>query len=139
MMRWLLPLVVVSFIIGGAAAYTTTWANDWFAQSEEGLVEQSPDGLQTTIVVGDEEYEVTVEEGSTALDAMERAQAETDFSFAGEEMSFGLFVNTINGTISNESNFWSLYINGAQAQTGASGYTVQEGDTIEWRYEAVQM
>lgn len=53
-----------------------------------------------------------------------------------EYPGMGTLVETIgefrNGT---DSKYWLYYVNGTSAPVGADAYVVQEGDSIEWKYE----
>ncbi len=43
----------------------------------------------------------------------------------------------IEGRAANsEKEFWSFYVNGKQAETGAGSYILKNNDTIEWKIEA---
>jgi hypothetical protein len=50
----------------------------------------------------------------------------------------GEFVESIEGVKPGKDEFWSFYVNGKQAQVGASSYVTKKGDVIEWRLEKIQ-
>jgi hypothetical protein len=92
-------------------------------------------GVSITINPGSDSQVLSVqnlitEDGSTALD-ITRLISNVETSGEGEMA----FVTSIDGRVADQAKneFWELIINGAPSQVGAGSYTVQEGDTIEWR------
>jgi len=63
-------------------------------------------------------------------------------SYAVETQDFGSglgeFVKEINGVEPTDNQFWSLYVNGQQAQVGAASYITKAGDKVEWRLEEIK-
>lgn len=57
-----------------------------------------------------------------------------------EEFSgLGEYVVSINGLkADSNTNYWALYVNNEASQVGASEYTTNDTDNIEWRLEDVQ-
>lgn len=85
------------------------------------------------------EYYVSVKPGSNIHDAMQKLASTHDFEFSGKNFSgMGFFVESINGMKNSMSMNWVYYINGSYATVGISGYTLKEGDTIEWKYEKLK-
>lgn len=70
--------------------------------------------------------------GKEGVDAMtllkQNANAETQTS-----EGLGEFVTAINGVKPADKQFWALYVNGAQSETGASQTSTKDSDTIEWK------
>jgi hypothetical protein len=74
---------------------------------------------------------VAINSDTTALDALE-AVAEVGTAYGGG------FVQSINGVGSSSAAGtsskadWFYYVNGFMARTGATGYRVHDGDTVNW-------
>lgn len=49
----------------------------------------------------------------------------------------GEFVESINDIKPAKDEFWAFYINGKSSQVGASQYTTNEEDLIEWKLEKI--
>jgi hypothetical protein len=49
--------------------------------------------------------------------------------------SFGYFVKAINGVAGNGPKYWTLFVNGKEANVGASAYITKSSDIITWRLE----
>ncbi|MGO8856039.1 MAG: DUF4430 domain-containing protein [Steroidobacteraceae bacterium] len=85
--------------------------------------------------------------GITALQAMVLGEAmyEKSFSFRVVYRSiYGAFIDCIDDVADDPERhcFWMLYINGTEAQIGASEAIIQEDEvvtsaSIDWRYEDV--
>ncbi|MDP4007321.1 MAG: DUF4430 domain-containing protein, partial [bacterium] len=83
-------------------------------------------------------YEVEVEAGSSAYDAMETLQKASDLNFKGKEFpGLGFLVEEINGLrqSNGERKYWIYSINGEKAKIGVSQYIIQPYDIITWSYE----
>ncbi len=90
-----------------------------------------------TLTVGTQHYTLSVLPGETLATAMQHlASTNPSFTYTTKEYpGIGLFVQSINGTISEKSYYWFLYVNGKQSSTGISATTIHPGDQIEWKYE----
>jgi hypothetical protein len=107
---------------------------------ESAQKESTTTKLATTVaslVVQGTHYPLTAPAGTTLQSAMDRLAAEdSSFVFTTEEYpSLGKFVTSINGKTSADGNYWFLYINGKESETGISTTIIHQGDTIEWKYE----
>jgi hypothetical protein len=81
-------------------------------------------------------YLLALPQGSSVYDAMIQAASTTPFSFVSEFYpGLGHFVKEINGTKNSNGAYWTLYVNGIFSPVGASGYRLNEGDSIEWKFE----
>lgn len=89
-----------------------------------------------TLIAGEDEYPMSVSEGSTLYESMVSLASTTGFRFSAKEFSgLGYMIESINGKQNAGGFYWTLYINGVYATTGASTYRPKEGDKAEWRYE----
>jgi hypothetical protein len=55
----------------------------------------------------------------------------------GSESSYGLYVETVDGETADytaNGSYWWLSVNGEDAQTGADGVAVHDGDQFTWTY-----
>lgn len=100
--------------------------------------------IEATLKISTEEdkkdYFAMIEEGTSAIDFMKKINEDkNDFSFEYKDSSMGAFVDEINGIGNNAKTnmYWMFYVNDELAKTGASEYTIVNGDIIEWRYEDV--
>lgn len=73
-------------------------------------------------------------EGKTALELLEMQYRVEGKDFPG----VGKFVISINGIAPDQNHFWAFYVNGKQAEVGASNYITKNGDLIEWRLEKIK-
>lgn len=55
-----------------------------------------------------------------------------------QEYDFGIFLEGIDGLKGNQENFWAIYVNGEKSATGISDIVLNEGDVIEFKYEAIE-
>jgi hypothetical protein len=49
--------------------------------------------------------------------------------------SFGDLVTSINGVRGSGPKYWTFYINGKMAQTGAGSYATKNSDTLGWKLQ----
>jgi len=82
-------------------------------------------------------YVVPVHSETTALAAMEAyAVANPDFRYSGREFAgLGFFVEEIGGLKNANGYYWTLFINNAPSELGASSAEVGPEDIVEWRYQ----
>lgn len=78
------------------------------------------------------EYEVHLEHGGTAMDALFEAVGEQNV----ETAYGGGYVTVINGVREGGGQAWFYYINGFLADRGAGGYTLRGGDVEQWDYHS---
>lgn len=55
-----------------------------------------------------------------------------------QEYDFGIFLEGIDGLKGDQENFWAVYVNGEKSETGISDIVLNEGDIIEFKYEAIE-
>jgi hypothetical protein len=71
--------------------------------------------------------------GKNALEPL-KAQA----TVVTEETIYGELVTSINGvSADSKTEYWAFYVNGSLSSVGAGSYTVQQGDSLEWRLESL--
>ncbi|MDB5184975.1 MAG: hypothetical protein JWN38_783 [Candidatus Saccharibacteria bacterium] len=49
--------------------------------------------------------------------------------------SFGDLVTAVNGVAGNGPKYWTFYVNGKQANVGASAYVTKDSDKIMWKLQ----
>ena len=125
--KLVLGLIALAIVLAGAFALTrNAEAPEQNTNTEES--ENNEQSAQTVTV----SYQG--EEGKTALELLRvNHQVETE-EFSG----LGEFVTAINGIKAGDSHFWAFYVNGQQAQVGASQYETKNSDQIEWKLEKIQ-
>lgn len=70
----------------------------------------------------------------TVLDELE----EQDFSYSGDESSYGYYIDTVNGVKADNLNaYWAFYVNGEYCNYGVDNQPVNDGDMFEIIYEKV--
>lgn len=75
------------------------------------------------------------ENGRTALEILKEKYTVQTKEFSG----IGEYVISIDGKKEDTGkNFWAFYVNGEQAQVGASSYQTKNGDKIEWKLELIK-
>ncbi len=101
--------------------------------------ENDQDASQSELM--EETQQVPVSEISYQGEAGKTAMELLKTNFRVETQSFGdlgEFVKSINGVEPDNSHFWSLYVNGQQAQVGASAYVTASNDKLEWKLEEIK-
>jgi len=76
---------------------------------------------------------VTIEGTENAAQVLEQAAGKSNVAYTHYD-GLGDMITGIKGTNADDKHYWSLYINGVAAQIGAQSYTVQNGDSISFRY-----
>lgn len=110
------------------------------AQTDRTLENVLGTDISVTLKTGETSYEVTIPQGSSVYDVMERAQAQ-GFMFAGREFSgLGFFVEEIEGRRQNPKDrmYWIYYVNEKKAQVGVSLYIIEDNNVITFRYEEME-
>jgi hypothetical protein len=88
--------------------------------------------IQRTTVA--EDFAVTP--GKKAWDAIRQAIGPSNISFVDFGGSLGIFITGFFGVEAEGNHFWEFFINGKSASVGVSGYAVQDGDVLEFRYSS---
>ena len=96
--------------------------------------ETVPSPVKTITELPQTEYSFTAETDN--ISAYELTESSTVIET--QQFDFGSFITSINGVAAPEGSFWSLYLNGEQAQVGANDLYLKKGDSITWKLENVQ-
>ncbi|MFD0825889.1 DUF4430 domain-containing protein [Neobacillus sp. M.A.Huq-85] len=78
------------------------------------------------------EQTVTYDEKETAAQVLEKVVGEKNVEYT--HYDFGDMITGINGLKAEGTNYWAFYVNGVNAQVGASSYVVHDGDKLSFRY-----
>lgn len=120
---------------GGVAASSLLWGGTASVVPTIRTLEQL---IPISLEVEETVYNVSVQSGSSAYDAMLKARETSGLSFKGSQFAdLGFFVEEINGIKQNprEGKYWIYYVNNRKAEVGISVYIVQKHDIISWKYE----
>ncbi|PIR96618.1 MAG: hypothetical protein COT92_00140 [Candidatus Doudnabacteria bacterium CG10_big_fil_rev_8_21_14_0_10_42_18] len=135
-MKKFFKLILLSFVLVLAAAgCAQKQASDEVSQ----IFKNERQAIQIVHKVegdmGDQLFNFYPEENKSALDLLKSGHQVETKSFSG----VGEYVESINGKKADgTSEFWALYVNGQQAQVGASSYYPKNEDKIEWKLEKVE-
>ena len=55
-----------------------------------------------------------------------------------DSYSFGVFVKSIDGASPPNKYYFALFVNGAYANKGISGYTISNDTVIEWKVQKIE-
>lgn len=127
-----LSLLIASLFLVGC---TTIDSSSNTQTLEESNIEQAQT-MEITIQLkindaSDQQKEISVKEGTTALDALKQAYDVKE--------SDG-FVTEIDGYANNEATqtYWMYEVNGEMAEVGAGDYLLTDQDTMTWTLETIQ-
>jgi|GEM_PF-3334345 len=81
-----------------------------------------------------EQFSYPASFSKTALDLLTSSYKVETKTFSGA----GEFVNSINGVKADTKHFWEFIVNGQSSNLGASSYTVNNGDIIEWKLTEIK-
>ncbi|MDP4001321.1 MAG: DUF4430 domain-containing protein [bacterium] len=125
-------IIIIIAVIGVAFALTRTPSTE-FADTDSPNEEYRAELEQQVQQVPSTSITYQGVEGRNALDLLKETHNIETQEFSG----IGEFVNSIGGIEPDSSHFWGFYINGQQAQVGASQYETSSGDVIEWKLEKI--
>ncbi|MBQ6394720.1 MAG: DUF4430 domain-containing protein [Atopobiaceae bacterium] len=86
-----------------------------------------------SIEEGERTEAVTIEEGSTVLDALEA----TGFLIDVQDSEYGAYVVAIDGVAAGDhgdESGWLVAVNGEDLMVSADEYQLNDGDVVTWRY-----
>lgn len=72
-----------------------------------------------------------------ATNALALAQSELDLQL--KQYDFGVMIEGVNGLLADATSYWAVYLNGDYAQVGIADLVLEQGDTVELRYEAIAL
>ncbi len=133
---FLLPVIIlgVALLLGASCGETK---NENTTSNAEVVVEE---GIEVTIDYGDgsqDDFSVDVEGETTVLVVMENLASEQGLEVEIQDESF---INKIGDKVGGENDsFWMFYVNSEAAMQGIAEQTVSPGDTVEWKYEGIEM
>jgi hypothetical protein len=91
------------------------------------------------IISADDEsttYSTVAREGFSVLDVLQLVSDENSFALETQESSFGVYVEGLAGKTGGDNNkYWMYYVNGESATVGVADYIIEEGDSIEFKFE----
>jgi len=113
-------------------------------QNEEQVQEKVEEEAKIFVVInyGDEEknYEVDLEEGMTAYDALKTATAKDSIEIGTTEYDFGMSIDSIGEKVGGvDSKYWMYYVDGVIAPVAADKQELTKGMKVEFKYEASSM
>jgi len=126
--------IIISIIAGIGIIYAFAQTPQIFVQNDK-----SDQSVAENVYKSDQEVKNNLfvsyqgEDGKSALELLKKSNTTETKEYKG----LGEFVTSINGLAGDKENFWSFYVNGKQAQVGASSYITKSTDLIEWKYEKV--
>lgn len=137
-MRILLSLIIIPVILSGCVLNDqprTIASVKESQQSEQNKTIEVKNIINTGANI--REFKEKVPEGTSAFMLLQKVVKEINFSMKFQESDFGVFVEEINGVKNGDKKnfYWMYYVNGESASVGASQYTLQSGDVIEWKFE----
>lgn len=137
-------LVLALVMLGGSVAlFIRSPANTNLTDETgrtKGAETTAPSEIPATLTITNgadmKPYLATVAEGTTALALLETVADKNGITIEKKEYEgLGTMVQGINGVQGDSAGFWAFRVNDAEASVGASSYTVQANDRIEFRFE----
>lgn len=92
------------------------------------------------IAEGEAEYTKT-EDGAFLVKTNKKTVGDALYALGlidGDEDSYGLYIKSVNGIVADydaDSTYWSFYIDGEYAMTGASSTPIEAGKTYTFKIE----
>ena len=127
-----LVLVFCLVACGGPTVDKTgLWENATYLKDTE--LGKGANTCVAEVVVGDQKITFTVHTDKTTVGA---ALLEHGI-IAGEEGQYGLYIKNVNGITADydvDQSYWSFYINGEYAMTGADMTDIAEGTVYRFEY-----
>ncbi|MFA6525227.1 MAG: DUF4430 domain-containing protein [Patescibacteria group bacterium] len=81
-------------------------------------------------------YATTIPNYSSVLDVLRKSAADNNLALDTQESSYGVYVNGLAGKTGGDNNkYWLYYVNGESATIGVADYIINEGDSIEFKFE----
>ena len=116
----LLPVVLSLFVLGAGCSFTQT------VQVNSNTANQNTNTANTNTTTKAVTY--AGQDGKNALELLQ-VDHQVDVSDQG-------FVNSIDGILPSDHQYWAFYVNGKLAEVGAKDYATKSNDSIEWKLES---
>jgi len=139
-----LAKVIIIFVIGGLAGYwvaTTILAPTTTAPEEAGVVEQ--EGIQASLMIDFGDGTITtcnkvLLEQRTVFNLLQACSEDTEnpFELGYEEYpDLGVLITKIGDKEwGGDDKYWQYWVNNEYAPVGVTGYVLEDGDVVEWKF-----
>ena len=127
----LMLMLTLALSVASCGAKTDLWENATYLKDTE--LGKGANTCVAEVVVGDQKITFTVHTDKTTVGA---ALLEHGI-IAGEEGQYGLYIKKVNGITADydvDQSYWSFYINGEYAMTGADMTDIAEGTVYRFEY-----
>ena len=142
--RLLVALMAFMLAVAGFMAFTvqSAWADDETIDVTFVLIGPDADGKDAYYI---DYTKTTMPAGSTAWDLSKKMFDENKLTYSASDSQYGIYFYSMNSPFDGKtyenievsktvSTYWCLLVNSSSSTVGASGYTLQDGDSIAWRY-----
>lgn len=139
---FLIAALTVLVLLGAGCTQTYVLQDGRYVEAEK---------TQGTEAAVDVTLRITKDAAVTAIYALENLQDRTVFGalqLAAEQYGFalsydppadlGVFITAIDGVGNTNERFWQFSVNDQYGKVAADKAPLQEGDTVEWKYEKDQ-
>lgn len=133
----LVVLAALGIVILNGSNFSTT--NESTVNTVDNQQEVTENNQSVEVIVTGKDNDKSEYEFNTSLIETNNAQiiidtldaSSEEFSVEYQEFDFGKFITTVNGYTAGDNEFWSVKVNGLDAQVGISELTVNPGDKLE--------
>jgi hypothetical protein len=126
-------LLTLLIICGIGAAYLLATQSPQISQQNQYTTQEV---RQATVRAGTTTAPLEFTDGETLYQALVRAKEQNKIVFTAKEYPGLGFLVTDIGSLSPANGMYLMYyINGTEASTGVSSYTLKNGDIIEWKLQ----
>ncbi|MFA6272224.1 MAG: DUF4430 domain-containing protein [Patescibacteria group bacterium] len=133
-----LSLLLVLTTLLGAGCVNNQNTNTAVQNSNEANIADVQINVNLVITVDGQStaYATTIQNYSSVLDVLRKSAVDNNLALDTQESSYGVYVNALSGKMGGDNNkYWLYYVNGESATMGVADYIVQEGDSIEFKFE----
>lgn len=103
-----------------------------FSVSCKNALSYGADVPQSGYIIG--QTQLTLKQGQTVFDALEAACEKNGVSLRYQSKSYITGIGGLNEKDCGGASGWMYRVNGENPMKGASKYTLQDGDVVEWYY-----
>lgn len=103
-----------------------------FSVSCKNALSYGADVPQSGYIIG--QTQLTLKQGQTVFDALEAACEKNGVSLRYQSKSYITGIGGLNEKDCGGASGWMYRVNGTNPMKGASKYTLQDGDVVEWYY-----